>query len=145
MNKSNIMKRLFTLFTISTLTAVLISCGDKDAENDKKTDDQTKEGGDSDDTKIQSGSSSEEIWEVKRATGDMADLSSGVCYTFDGDKLTIGTGNFKNPGKTEITDKTFSFTADGTDMKFMYDFIMNGDTMVVTLQGSNQTFYMVKK
>lgn len=132
----------FLLIVIST---ILFSCGSKDVEKDKKNDNQTKEGGASNGTEIQSGSSSEEVWEVKRATGDLADMSLGVCYTFDGDKLTIGTGSFKNPGKTEITDKTFSFTADGTDVKFIYDFIMNGDTMVVTLQGSNQTFYMLKK
>lgn len=130
---------------ITVISTISFSCGSKEDVKNNKKENQVQEDGESDGTEIPSDSSSEEIWEVKRATGDLADMSLGVCYIFDGDKLSIGKGSFKNPGKTEITDKTFSFTADGTDIKFIYDFRMKDDTMVVTLQGSNQTFYMLKK
>lgn len=85
-------------------------------------------------------------WEIKRAEGDMADLNVGTVYEFNGTKLSFGKGGFNNPGSTVITDSTFSFQADGNELKFMYHYHFNGDTLVVTMDGSaGQAFYMVKK
>lgn len=85
-------------------------------------------------------------WEIMRAEGQMADLNVGTVYEFKGDKLSFGKGGFKNPGSTVITDSTFSFQADGNELKFMYNYHFNGDTLVVEVQGSNgQIFHMVKK
>ena len=86
-------------------------------------------------------------WEIVRAEGKSVKSNLGTVYTFDGDKLTMGKNGFNNPGKTEITESTFSFENDATKgYKFMYDYKFNGDTLVVVVQNSNgQTFYMVKK
>ena len=86
-------------------------------------------------------------WEIVRAEGKSVKSNVGTLYTFDGDKLTMGKNGFNNPGKTEITESTFSFENDATKgYKFMYDYKFNGDTLVVVVQNSNgQTFYMVKK
>ena len=88
----------------------------------------------------------EGAWEIKRAVGSSVKSNLGTIYTFEGDKLLLGKDGFNNPGKTEITDSTFSFQGEGTEYKFMYDYKFDGDTLVVTVQNSNgQTFYMVKK
>lgn len=87
------------------------------------------------------------VWEIVRAEGSSVKSNLGTVYTFDGDKLTMGKNGFNNPGKTEITDSTFSFQNDATKgYKFMYDYKFNGDTLVVVVQNSNgQTLYMIKK
>ncbi len=85
-------------------------------------------------------------WEIKRAEGDMAELNVGTVYEFKGNRLSFGKEGFLNPGSTEITDNTFSFQADGNELKFMYDYHFNGDTLVVTMQnGVGQVFHLVKK
>ncbi len=86
-------------------------------------------------------------WEIVKAEGSSVKSNLGTVYTFDGDNLTMGKNGFNNPGKTEITESTFSFENDATKgYKFMYDYKFNGDTLVVAVQNSNgQTFYMVKK
>lgn len=84
-------------------------------------------------------------WEIKRAEGSMADMNIGTVYEFRGNKLSFGQGSFTNPGSTEITDTTFSFQAEGNEYKFMYDYHFNGDTLVVKMQKSDQTFHLVKK
>jgi len=88
----------------------------------------------------------EGAWEIKRAVGSSVKSNLGTVYTFEGDILMLGKGGFNNPGKTEITDSTFSFQPDNNSYKFMYDYKFDGDTLVVTVKNSNgQTFYMVKK
>ena len=61
----------------------------------------------------------------------MSEMNVGTVYEFKGNKLSFGKGDFKNPGKTEVTDSTFSFQADGNEFKFMYNYKFNGDTLVV--------------
>ncbi|NOT50784.1 MAG: hypothetical protein HOP10_05865 [Chitinophagaceae bacterium] len=88
----------------------------------------------------------EGAWEIKRAEGEMADLNAGTVYEFKGSKLSFGKGGFTNPGSTVVTDSTFSFQADGNELKFMYDYRFNGDTLVVEMQNSGgQIFHMIKK
>ena len=88
----------------------------------------------------------EGTWEIMRATGTSAKTNVGTVYTFEGDKLTLGKDGFNNPGKTEITDSTFSFQMEGNNYKFVYDYSFNGDTLVATMQNSNgQMLYMVRK
>ncbi|HRF19037.1 MAG TPA: hypothetical protein PK977_12765, partial [Chitinophagaceae bacterium] len=78
--------------------------------------------------------------------GTAATMNVGTVYTFEGDKLTFGKDGFNNPGKTEITESTFSFQAEGNSYKFIYDYSFNGDTLVASMQNSNgQMLYMVKK
>jgi len=88
----------------------------------------------------------EGAWEIKRAEGAMDSLNIGTVYEFKGSKLSFGKGDYKNPGKTEVTDSTFSFQADGNELKFMYNYKFNGDTLVVEMQKSGgQIFHMVKQ
>ena len=48
-------------------------------------------------------------------------------------------------GKTEITDSTFSFQAEGNEYKFIYNYHFNSDTLVAEMQNSNgQILHMVK-
>lgn len=132
--------KLIKLLTITFIsTSLLISCGSK--EEGKNGEDEEKEAT----TEEKSTSQLEGTWVIKRATGSMSDSNIGITYEFSGNKLTFGSASFKNPGTTEITDKTFSFQADGNDLNFMYDYEMNSDTLIVKMQGSDQTFYMVKQ
>ncbi|MBL0055568.1 MAG: lipocalin family protein [Chitinophagaceae bacterium] len=85
-------------------------------------------------------------WEIKRAEGDMASTNMGTVYEFKGSKLAFGKGDYKNPGSTEVTDSTFSFQADGNQLKFYYNYHFNGDTLVVSMKnGVGQVFHMVKQ
>lgn len=85
-------------------------------------------------------------WEIVRATGTAAATNVGTVYTFDDDKLTLGKEGFNNPGKTEKTDSTFSFQAEGNNYKFLYNYSFNGDTLVASMQNSNgQMLYLIKK
>lgn len=133
---------LSILFTAVLLTA----CGGKDKktseqkEEDKKTE-QTTDTGPA--TKL------EGDWEIKRAispSGTLDSLNIGTVYSFKGSKLSFGKDGFVNPGATEVTDSTFSFQADGNELKFGYHYNFNGDTLVVEMDNSGgQTFYLVKK
>lgn len=83
---------------------------------------------------------------IRRAEGDMADMNLGTEYSFKGDRLSFGKDGFLNPGRTEVTDSTFSFQADGNEYKFYYNYRFNGDTMVVTMKnGTGQVFHLVKE
>ena len=70
-------------------------------------------------------------WEIKRAEGAMAETNMGTIYEFKGNKLSFGKEGYKNPGITEITDSTFSFQAEGNELKFMYNYKFDGDTLEV--------------
>ncbi len=125
--------KIIKLLTIALFSATLLtSCGSKEEGKDGASEEK-------------SGSKLEGTWVIKRATGSMAESSIGITYEFAGDKLTFGSASFKNPGTTEITENTFSFKADGNDLEFKYDYEISGDTLVVKMQGSDQTFYMVKQ
>ena len=88
----------------------------------------------------------EGAWEIKRAEGAMDSLNIGTVYEFKGNKLSFGKGDYKNPGNTVVTDSTFSFQAEGNELKFMYSYKIEGDTLVVEMQNSGgQIFHMVKK
>lgn len=122
-------------------SSVLLACGSKkdDAKKEEgKTEETTEE------TESDGGTVLEGTWVINRATGEMSSMNVGIIYEFNGNKLTFGSESYKNPGTTEVTETTFSFQADGNDLKFMYDYKMEGDTLVVMMQGSDQTFYMVK-
>mgnify|MGYP006365656657 FL=1 len=76
----------------------------------------------------------------------MAEPNLGTVYIFSRNTLSFGKGDFLNPGKTEVTDSTFSFQANGSEYFFMYNYKFNGDTLVVEMQnGMGQLFHMVKR
>lgn len=136
--KPTSMKKIFYVFACTF--AILSACSDNkkeaktgDAEPTVKTEDSPKA------TQL------EGSWEIIRATGDMSGMNVGTIYEFKGDKLNLKSPGFTNPGTTQVTDNTFSFQADGNELKFLYDYKMEGDTLVVSMQKSNQTFYMAKK
>lgn len=125
--------------------AMLVSCGDKksspaEAKNDNTGTTTAPVGDRGAATRL------EGDWEIKRAEGDMASYNMGTVYSFKGNKLSFGKDGFLNPGKTEVTDSTFSFQADGNELKFMYNYKFNGDTLVVEMQkGMGQVFHMTKQ
>lgn len=123
---------------------LMAACGDK---NEKKITDKEEDKEVVEIKEESSGPASklEGSWEIMRATGDMSSMNVGTIYEFKGNKLSFKSPGFTNPGTTEVTDKTFSFQAEGNELKFMYDYKMEGDTLVVSMQKSDQTFYMVKK
>ncbi len=148
------------ILIIGCATFIFMSCGSKDKKETNGTEtknETTTEAGSTGDVKpghihteterpLSNAEKLQGAWEIKRATGTAATMNVGTVYTFEGDKLTFGKDGFNNPGKTEITDSTFSFQAEGNSYKFMYDYSFNGDTMVVSMQNSNgQMLYMVKK
>lgn len=121
--------------------SLLLACGsdDKKESGEEKTkEEKTTDNGPA--TKLDG------AWEIMRAEGSMPDANIGTVYEFKGNKLSFGKGSFTNPGTTEVTDSTFSFQADGNELKFMYNYHFNGDTLVVEMQNSGgQIFHMVKK
>lgn len=138
------MKIIWKVFTVIISAAVLSSCG----SNNKKGDETKSSDGKNEIKAPDSDPSSrlEGAWIIKRAEGDMAIMNEGTVYEFKESKLSFGKDGFLNPGKTEVTDTTFSFQADGNEYKFIYNYRFNGDTMVVTMQkGTGQVFYLVKK
>jgi hypothetical protein len=149
---------LKNILLIGCTAIVFISCGSNDQkettvnENNKDTIAQT---GDSEEKPVVHGETERPLtnaqkleggWVVVRATGAAANTNTGTTYIFTGDKLTLAKDGFSNPGKTEISENTFSFQADGNTYKFMYDYSFNGDTLVVSMQNSNgQTLYLLKQ
>jgi major membrane immunogen (membrane-anchored lipoprotein) len=137
------MKILKTSMTILVAASLLTSCGGKDKKEGDTKEPETKTEATTDSgpaTKL------EGAWEIKRAEGAMDSLNLGTVYEFKGSKLAFGKGDYKNPGKTEVTDSTFSFQAEGNELKFMYNYKFHGDTLVVEMQNSGgQIFHMVKK
>ena len=138
------MRILSSTMSVLFAFAVLTACGGKDKKSGDK-----KEG----DTKMESKTADkgpatklDGAWEIKRAEGDMSTTNVGTVYEFKGSKLSLGKGGYKNPGKTEVTDSTFSFQADGNELKFMYNYKFNCDTLVVEMQNSGgQIFHMLKQ
>lgn len=132
-------------YTLAIASACSIcSCGG----NDKKEKDQKETTVEKSAAAADNGPATklEGAWEIKRAEGMMSETNVGTVYEFEGSKLSFGKDGYKNPGKTEVTDSTFSFQADGNELKFMYNYRFNGDTLVVEMQkGSGQVFYMVKQ
>ncbi len=137
------MKLLNRTIAILFAASLLTACGGKDKKEGDVKDPGTKTG-----TTTNDGPAGklDGAWEIKRAEGDMSSMNVGTVYTFKGDQLSFGKEGFVNPGHTVITDSTFSFQADGNELKFMYNYKFNGDTLVVEMQqGSGQVFHMVKK
>lgn len=132
--------KIATLVSLVLCSIVSASCGNSD---NKSGSEPAKPTAAKDTGKT---SSLEGAWEIKRAEGQMADQNIGTVYEFKGNNLTFGQGSYKNPGKTIITDSTFSFQADGNELKFGYHYSFNGDTLVVKMDDSGgQVFYMVKQ
>ena len=121
--------------------AALISCNNSGTSPEKEKTEQPAQ------TAAANGTSRlEGRWVIRRAEGDMADMNLGTEYSFKGDRLSFGKDGFLNPGRTEVTDSTFSFQAEGNEYKFYYNYRFNGDTMVVTMKdGTGQVFHLVKQ
>ncbi len=137
------MKILRTSITILFAASLLAACGGKDKKEGDNNDHETKA---ETTTDSDSATNLEGAWEIKRAEGAMDGLNLGTVYEFKGSRLSFGKGDYKNPGKTEVTDSTFSFQAEGNELKFMYNYKFNEDTLVVEMQKSGgQIFHMIKK
>ncbi|HEX2629804.1 MAG TPA: lipocalin family protein [Chitinophagaceae bacterium] len=122
---------------LACFSLLIISCGNTKGGNKESKPSENK---------ADKASPLEGAWEIKRAEGQMADQNVGVVYEFKGNDLTFGQGSFKNPGKTIITDSTFSFQADGNELKFSYHYSFKQDTLVVEMDNSGgQVFYMTKQ
>ena len=133
------MKLLKSSVTVLVAVSLLTACGGKDKKEGDKKESEAKT--------IDSGSATklEGAWEIKRAEGAMDSLNIGTVYEFKENKLSFGKGDYKNPGNTVVTDSTFSFQAEGNELKFMYSYKIEGDTLVVEMQNSGgQIFHMVK-
>ncbi|HEV7781708.1 MAG TPA: hypothetical protein VGO58_10615 [Chitinophagaceae bacterium] len=140
------MQKMTLSLTMMIAAFLFIGCGGKDKKDGDKKEDETKVEGT---TGSGPATRLEGAWEIKRAIGSSGSIDSlniGTVYEFKGSKLTFGQGGFQNPGSTVVTDTSFSFQADGNELKFDYKYTFNGDTLVVEMVGSGgQTFYMVKK
>lgn len=127
-----------TLFVL-LISGSLFSC----VGNDEK-----KEGAKTDEKTLLKTSKAklEGAWEIMRAEGIAVKSNLGTVYTFEGENMIMGKDGFDNPGKTEITDSTFSFQQGEDGYKFVFDYFFKEDTLVASMQNSNgQLFYMVKK
>ncbi|MBL0130660.1 MAG: hypothetical protein IPP43_05700 [Chitinophagaceae bacterium] len=133
-------KSMAIFFAVSMLTA----CGGNDKKAGDKKDPEVK----NETSGNENGTATklEGSWEIKRAEGSMSEMNVGTIYEFKGNSLSFGRGDYKNPGRTEVSDSTFSFQAEGNEFKFMYNYTFNGDTLVVNMvNGMGQVFHMVKK
>ena len=139
------MHYLKQILALTCSVIILVSCGG-DSKKEESKDKPDMSAGEVTTTGSGSAGKLEGAWEIKRAEGAMDSLNIGTVYEFKGSKLSFGKGDYKNPGKTEVTDSTFSFQADGNELKFMYNYKFNGDTLVVEMQKSGgQIFHMVKQ
>ncbi|NOT50785.1 MAG: hypothetical protein HOP10_05870 [Chitinophagaceae bacterium] len=130
------------LFSISILTA----CGSNDKKDGAKEILNKKESVVTTHP-VSTPQSLEGVWEIKRAEGVMHAMNVGTVYEFKGDKLILTKDNFITPGKTEITDSTFSFVADVSKKKtYKYRYHFKGDTLVASIDISGgQVFYLARK
>jgi hypothetical protein len=139
------MQFLKTFVSVSFSIFFLTACGGSDSKKEEKKEDKT---GTEEVKPADNGAATklEGAWEIKRAEGEMAKMNMGTVYEFKGSKLSFGKDGYKNPGKTEVTDSTFTFQADGNELKFDYIYKFNGDTLVVRMKnGAGQVFHMVKQ
>lgn len=124
------MKLLNTSMAILFAASLLTACGGKDKKEDAKTPADKLEG----------------TWEIKRAEGILNVQHVGAIYEFKGNKVTCREQGFIIPGTTLINDSTFTFQIDGQEMKSLYKYHFNDDTLVVVPPNNvGQVFYMVKK
>jgi hypothetical protein len=124
------MKLLNTSMAILFAASLLTACGGKDKKEDAKTPADKLEG----------------TWEIKRAEGILNVQHVGAIYEFKGNKVTCREQGFIIPGTTLINDSTFTFQIDGQEMKSLYKYHFNGDTLVVVPPNNvGQVFYMIKK
>lgn len=124
------MKLINSLSAILFVATLLTACGGKDKKDVDKTPQGKLEG----------------AWEIKRAEGIMGPQNVGAIYEFKGNKLTCRQQGFIIPGTTLINDSSFTFQLDGQEMKSMYKYYFNCDTLVVVPPNNvGQVFYMVKK
>jgi hypothetical protein len=143
--KSTHMQLVKRSIIASAFAFLLPACGGKESKSTEEKNDTTQQ----EPVKTEDSGTATHLdgaWEIMRAEGDMASTNMGTVYEFKGNRLSFGKGGYLNPGQTEITDSTFSFQADGNELKFMYNYKFNGDTLVVEMQkGMGQVFHMVKK
>ena len=124
------MKLINSLSAIFFAAILLTACGGKDKKDEDKTPQDKLEG----------------AWEIKRAEGIMGPQNVGAIYEFKGNKVTCRQQGFIIPGTTLINDSSFTFQQDGQEMKSMYKYHFNDDTLVVVPPNNvGQVFYMVKK
>lgn len=139
------MHYLKQILALTCSVIILVSCGG-DSKKEESKDKPDMSAGEVTTTGSGSAGKLEGAWEIKRAEGMMPEANVGTVYEFNGNKLSFGKGDYKNPGTTVVTDSTFSFQADGNELVFMYDYHFNGDTLVVEMQKSGgQIFHMIKK
>ena len=127
-------------FAIPVITTVVVafSCGSNGNPKDEKGIEKTE-------TVNAPAGKLDGAWVIRRAEGSMADMNLGTVYSFEEGKLSFSQAGYNNPGKTNITDSTFSFQADGNELHFMYNYHFADDTLVVAMQNSGQTFYMTRQ
>ena len=124
------MKLINSLSAILFAAILLTACGGKDKKDEDKTPQEKLEG----------------AWEIKRAEGILNVQHVGAIYEFKGNKVTCREKGFIIPGTSLINDSTFTFQQDGQEMKSMYKYHFNDDTLVVVPPNNvGQVFYMVKK
>lgn len=145
-NQPYITMKLFKS-TIGILIIAMLSssCGTEDKKSEVKS---SEERGDKMETTTDANpvAKLEGAWVIMRAEGIAIKSNLGTVYTFKGDNLTMGKDGFDNPGKTEITDSTFSFQGNNNAYKFIFYYRFEGDTLIASMENSNgQHFYMVKK
>ncbi len=128
------MRFLHTSLAILFAASLLAACSGKDKKEDAITPADKLEG----------------TWEIKRAEGIMGYWMVGVIYEFKGNKVTRREHGNIFSETTLINDSTFTFTStfqmDGPEMKSMYKYHFNGDTLVVVPPNNvGQVFHMLKK
>ncbi len=124
------MKLLNATMAILFAASLLTACGGEGKKEDAKTPADKLEG----------------TWEIKRAEGILNVQHVGAIYEFKGNKVTCREKGFIIPGTSLINDSTFTFQIDGQEMKSLYKYHYNGDTLVVVPPNNvGQVFYMVKK
>ncbi len=139
------MQYIKSILALIISAAIFISCGG-DSKKEASGEKAQQPSGENSPKGTGIASKLEGAWEIKRAEGMMSETNVGTVYEFQGNKLSFGKGDYKNPGTTVVTDSTFSFQADGNELVFMYDYHFNGDTLVVEMQKSGgQIFHMIKK
>lgn len=83
-------------------------------------------------------------WVIRRGVGPYADRQVGQVFSFKGDKFQFNHGQMSFTGDVIVNEKNFIVTPHKNKTTKSFNYYFQGDKMVMSMQNSQMTFYLVK-
>lgn len=83
-------------------------------------------------------------WVIRRGVGEYADRQVGQVFSFKGDKFQFNHKQMSFTGDVIVNEKNFIVTPHKNKTTKSFNYYFQGDTMVMNMQNSKMTFYLVK-